>query len=272
MDNRPIGIFDSGVGGLTAVRALQQAAPNESIVYFGDTARVPYGCRTKEDITRLSCQDVRFLRTHDLKAILIACNTITANSMDDLRKDNIDISILGTIEPAAKAAVQQTKNKRIGIIATQATVLSGAYEKELLRLLPDVCIFSQACPKLVPLIETGHIHCGDTLIEEAVAEYLAPIKAGGVDTVILGCTHYPLIRDVVQAYMGPNVSLVDSGGESARAILKDLTDAGKQADNNAVGYDAYYCSNRLCEFVKIANVFLEQDICNRAAEINIEAF
>lgn len=272
MDNRPIGIFDSGVGGLTGVRALQAAAPSESVVYFGDTARVPYGSRTKEDITQLSCQDVRFLRTYDLKAILIACNTITANSIDTLRQENPGIPILGTIEPAAAAALQATKNKRIGIIATQATVLSGAYDQALLRMCPEVRIFAKGCPKLVPLIESGHISLGDTEIEAAVAEYMAPIKAEGVDTVILGCTHYPLIREVVQAYMGPDVSLVDSGGESARALLAELTRTGDLAEKTAVGTASYFCSARLGEFEKIANIFLSQDIHGHAQEIDIEKY
>ncbi|MEL7657031.1 MAG: glutamate racemase [Bacillota bacterium] len=268
----PIGIFDSGVGGLTAVRALQMTAPNESVVYFGDTARVPYGCRTKEDITQLSCQDIRFLRTHDLKAILIACNTITANCIDVLRAKNSDLPILGTIEPAAKVAAKYTKNKRIGIIATQATVNSGAYEQELMRLLPDVHIVSQACPTLVPLIESGHISCGDSSIDAAVAEYLAPIKAQDVDTVILGCTHYPLIRKVVQAYMGPNVSLVDSGGESAKALLNTLFSSKHQAKHDTEGSVSYYCSARLSEFEKIAGVFLNRNIHGQAAETDIEQF
>jgi len=272
MDNRPIGIFDSGVGGLTAVRALQAAAPNESIVYFGDTARVPYGNRTKEDITRLSQQDVRFLRTHGLKAVLVACNTITTSCIDVLSAENSGIPVFGVVESAAEAAAKATKNKKVGIIATQATVRSGAYDQRLKHFLPDVQIFTESCPKLVPLIESGHIHRGDSAIEETAADYLAPIKSQDVDTMILGCTHFPLIREVVQAYMGSDLILIDSGGESVKTMLDALSKTDSLAEKNTVSLKKYFCSARLSDFEKIAKMFLLEDIHGRATEINIEAF
>lgn len=272
MDNRPIGVFDSGVGGLTAARALLRDYPNESIVYFGDTARVPYGNRTKEDITNLSLQDGRFLRTKGVKALLIACNTITCNAGEELAADNPDIPVVGTVDAAAAAAAALTKTGRIGVIATQATVRSGAYETALKALLPDAQVFSQGCPKLVPLIESNHILPGDALIEEAAAEYLAPLKAQGVDVVILGCTHYPLIAQVVSNYMGQDVALVDSGAESAKAIIKTLTETGGLADQDAAAQVDYYCSARLQDFETIAQVFLNKDIHGSATEINIEEF
>lgn len=272
MDNRPIGVFDSGVGGLTAARALLRDHPNESIVYFGDTARVPYGSRTKEDITVLSLQDGRFLRTKGVKALLIACNTITCNAGEELCQDNPDIPVVGTVDAATAAAAAATKNGRIGIIATEATVRSGAYDTALKALKPDVQVFSQGCPKLVPLIETNHINPGDALIEEAAAEYLAPLKAEGVDVVILGCTHYPLIAQVVANYMGEGVALIDSGAESAKAIIKTLTETGGLADPDAKAEVNYYCSARLNDFETIAKVFLNKDINGSAFEINIEEY
>lgn len=272
MDNRPIGIFDSGVGGLTAVRALKSAAPNESIIYFGDTARVPYGGRTKEEITNLSLQDVRFLRTYDLKAILIACNTITANCIEELREANPGIPILGVVESAAAAAVDATRNRRIGLIATQATVRSGVYETRLKQMLPGVSVCSQGCPKLVPLIESGHIHLGDAELEAVVAEYLSPLRAQQVDAVIMGCTHYPLIREVIQAYMGQAVTLIDSGGASAGAVLDMLRENKRLAKSETVGAQKYYCSARLLEFESIAETFLSENIHGRAFEIDIERF
>ena len=272
MDNRPIGVFDSGVGGLTAVRAMLRDYPNESIAYFGDTARVPYGNREKDDIVNLSLQDGRFLRTKGVKALLIACNTITCNAGEELSVDNPDIPVVGTVDAASAAAAAVTKNKRIGVIATNATIRSGAYETALKALLPDVEVTGQGCPKLVPLIESNHILPGDDMIEEAAAEYLAPLKAAGVDVVILGCTHYPLIAQVVANYMGEGVALIDSGAESAKAIIKTLTETEGLAEADAKASVDYYCSANLDQFCTVAEVFLSKDIRDSASEINIDEF
>lgn len=271
MDLRPIGIFDSGVGGLTAVRVMQAQAANERVIYFGDTARVPYGNRTKENITELSLQDVRFLRSYDPKAILIACNTITASCMDVLMKENPEIPIFGVILPAAAAAAVATKNHSIGIIATKATVSSGAYDLELKRILPDIQIFAQACPRLVPLIESGHIHPGDAFVERAAAEYLGPLKTLGVDTVILGCTHYSLIQEIVQNYMGPDTALIDSGKEAVLSLLEVLQKNGERAPTGKES-DRYFCSARKDDFEKIARVFLRKDIHESVEQINIKQY
>ena len=272
MDNRPIGVFDSGVGGLTAVRAMLRDYPNESIAYFGDTARVPYGNREKDDIVNLSLQDGRFLRTKGVKALLIACNTITCNAGEELSVDNPDIPVVGTVDAASAAAAAATRNKRIGVIATNATIRSGAYETALKALLPDVAVTGQGCPKLVPLIESNHILPGDALIEEAAAEYLAPLKAAGVDVVILGCTHYPLIAQVVANYMGEGVALIDSGAESAKAIIKTLTETDGLAGADAKASVDYYCSANLDQFCTVAEVFLSKDIRRSASQINIDEF
>ena len=272
MDNRSIGVFDSGLGGLTAVKQIMRELPCESIVYFGDTARVPYGNREKDDIVGLSLQDARFLRSKGVKALLIACNTITCNAGEELCADNPDVPVVGTVDAAAAAAAAVTKNQRIGVIATNATIRSGAYEAALKALLPDAAVTGQGCPKLVPLIESNHILPGDALIEEAAAEYLAPLKAAGVDVVILGCTHYPLIAQVVRNYMGEGVELIDSGAESAKAIIKTLTATGGLAQSDAKAEVDYYCSANLPQFAAVAQVFLDQDIRAKAAEINIDEY
>ena len=193
MDRRPIGVFDSGLGGLTAVRSLRSILPGENLVYFGDTARVPYGGRSPETILKYARQDVRFLRTFDLKAILIACGTVTSTSLEQLRREN-DLPMLGVVEPSCRAALAATRNRRVGIIATQASVRSGAYERTLRALAPEVTVLQQACPLFVPLAEEGRTRPGDIVIETVAREYLAPLRGQGIDTLILGCTHYPLLE------------------------------------------------------------------------------
>ena len=192
MDNRAIGVFDSGLGGLTAVRRLHALMPQENIIYFGDTGRVPYGTKGRDIVTRYARQDVAFLRQFDLKSIIIACNTVSAIALDVLSREN-DIPIIGTVEPACRRALTMTKNGRVGVIATAATVRSGAYEKYLHKKDGTLDLFTQACPLFVPLVENGRVHRGDIVIETVVKEYLTPLKEAGVDTLILGCTHYPLL-------------------------------------------------------------------------------
>lgn len=272
MDNRPVGIFDSGVGGLSAVKAMLTTAPNESIIYFGDTARVPYGNRSRSEITCLSMQDVNFLRIFNLKTILIACNTITASCIDELRMRNRDIPIIGVVESAADAAAKATRNKKIGVIATQATVESGVYKKKLKKAVPDAEIFEQKCPKLVPLIESGHIRPDDPELVPVIGEYCRRLKEEAVDVVILGCTHYPLIQEAVQNYMGKDVTLIDSGGESVKAVLDGLSANNQKAAASVQGSDKYFCSGDVKQFGAVANMFLQKNIRPFAAEINIERF
>ena len=191
MDNRPIGVFDSGLGGLTAVKALRRLLPGEDLIYFGDTARVPYGGRSRETLLKYARQDIAFLRSFDLKAVLIACGTVTSTSLDTLRKDN-DLPVLGVVEPSCREALAATNNKKIGMIATLASARSGAYERTLKGLDADVQVVSQPCPLFVPLVENGRFRQGDVVIETVAREYLTPLMEAGVDTLILGCTHYPL--------------------------------------------------------------------------------
>lgn len=271
MDNRPIGLFDSGVGGLSAVRVLRLEAPQESFSYFGDTARVPYGDRTPEDIKVLSLQDARFLRSRGVKALVIACNTITANAMDELAADNPDIPVIGVIEPAAAEAVRVSPSGKIGIIATNATVNSGVYESAIRALRPNAVVTAQGCPKLVPLIETGHTQPTDGLLMPVLREYLAPLQAAGVDTVILGCTHYPLIAKATASILGGEVALVDSGAACIGAVMDAL--AGRDAlAGSEKGSEAFYCSARMDDFTAVAEAFLASDIRPLTEQIDITQY
>lgn len=221
--NQPIGIFDSGIGGLTVMKEMRRELPQESIVYFGDTAHVPYGTKSKETITRFSVDNVRFLQGFDVKIVIVACNTASSLSLETL-KEQFSMPIIGVIDPGVKQALAVTKNGRIGVIGTKATIGSGAYEAGLKRLDPKLRVYSQACPLFVPFVEEGWL---DGRVVEKVAKiYLEPIKKFGVDTLILGCTHYPLLADVIQKTLGKKVKLVNSAEETAReakSLLEHLS-------------------------------------------------
>ena len=260
MDDRPIGIFDSGLGGLTAVRALTAAAPWESFVYLGDTAHAPYGDRPAEQLRALSRQNVRFLRSRGVKALLVACNTSTANAMDVMLAENPDLPVLGVIEPAAEAAVSATETGRVGLLATAATVASGAYERAIRRLDPGVQVTASACPKLVPLVEAGRTDPDDGELAAAAEEYAAPLLAAGADTVILGCTHYPIIRAAIRRAVGPDVTRIDSGAASVGALLKALEARQALADRKTPGSRRFFCSAGREMFVKTGSAFLGWDM------------
>lgn len=259
MDKRAIGVFDSGLGGLTAVRRLHALMPQENIIYFGDTGRVPYGTRGRDIITKYARQDVAFLRQYDLKSIIIACNTVSAIALDLLSKEN-DIPIIGTVEPACRRAMTMTQNGRVGVIGTAATIRSGAYEKYLHKKDGTLDLFTQACPLFVPLVENGRVHRGDVVIETVVKEYLTPLKDAGVDTLILGCTHYPLLEEVIGDFMGPDVTLIDSGAEAANL-------ASTQFDpNEGTGTTQYFVSDDPQGFDQLAELFLQEKV-NVGAEL-----
>ena len=271
MDKRPIGVFDSGLGGLTAVHSLWRILPEENLIYFGDTARVPYGGRSKETLLKYARQDVRFLRSFDLKAILVACGTVTATSLDQLQAEN-DLPIVGVVEPACRRALQVTRTKKVGIIATLASIRSGAYEATLKELDSEVEVFAQACPLLVPLVENGRFRPGDVVIETVAREYLEPLKAAGVDTLILGCTHYPLLTEVLAEIMGPEVELVSAGEESAFELKRLLKAQGLRADESYRGTSEFYVSDRAEDFERIASVFLQEDLRHAARRIDIDQY
>lgn len=211
----PIGVFDSGVGGLTVAREIIRNLPNERIVYFGDTARVPYGSKSKDTIIRFSRQIIRFLRTQDVKAIVIACNTASALALDEVEKE-LDIPIIGVLKPGAKVAAETTKNGKIGVIGTESTINSGMYKKFICEQNPDIRVYGKACPLFVPLVEEGWLK--DPVTEEVARRYLEDLLQKGIDSLILGCTHYPLLRSLIRKIAGDSVNLVNPAYETAREL------------------------------------------------------
>ncbi|MDR2734360.1 MAG: glutamate racemase [Spirochaetota bacterium] len=231
MDDRAIGIFDSGLGGLTVSRAILELLPNERIFYFGDTARLPYGSKSPETVLRFSEENVRFLLGKDVKCIVIACNTATAIALPQLAKQ-FPIPFLGVIEAGAERAASCTKNGRIGVIGTERTIASGAYSAALRARNPNLSVIEKACPLLVPLIEEGWVaHEAARLV---VREYLDPLEAAGIDTLILGCTHYPLLAERIRACY-PQITLVDSAFSSARALSLMLRERRLESGGSADG-------------------------------------
>ncbi len=271
MDQRPIGVFDSGMGGLTAVRQMIRLLPGEDIVYFGDTGRVPYGGRSAETIVRYARQDVAFLRSFDLKAIVIACGTVSATALDVLAKENA-IPILGVVQPAAEAAALATRSGRIGVVGTKATIRTGAYEAAIRALLPKARLSARACPLLVPLVEDGRVGRGDFVTERVVEEYLAPVKAAGVDTLVLGCTHYPLLGAVIAACMGEGVTLIDTGEQAALAAAALLGREGRLNDPARAGVRRYYASDSAEDFARMATLFLGADVTGSVERVAIENY
>ena len=216
--NKPLGVFDSGVGGLTVAREIMRQLPGEDLVYFGDTARVPYGSKSKNTVLKYSRQIVRFLRTKEVKAIVVACNTASALALDEIAAE-IDIPIIGVVKPGAKMAVETTKTGNVGVIGTESTIKSGIYNDYIRELNPDITVVSKACPLFVPLVEEGLLE--DRVTDDIVARYLQEMKEYHVDALVLGCTHYPLIRNTIGRIMGDRVTLVNPAYETARE-LKEL--------------------------------------------------
>ena len=271
MDRRPIGVFDSGLGGLTAVRQLRAQLPSENIIYFGDTSRVPYGNRSRDTILKYARQDMAFLRSFDPKIVVIACGTVSSNCLSVLQAE-AGIPVIGVVEPVARRAASLTKNRKVGLIATRASVSSGAYEGAFRRIAPAAEVYSQACPLFVPLVEEGHFRVGDRLIELAAEEYLPALKAAGVDTLALGCTHYPLLAEVIGQVMGADVALVDAGAEAAKECQAVLEARDALADAGQDGFADYYTSDRAADFQRLASLFLGKDVMSQAWQIDITQY
>lgn len=214
-NNAPVGVFDSGVGGLTVAREITRQLPNESIVYFGDTARVPYGSKSKDTIIRYSRQIVRFLQTKGVKAIVVACNTASAFALDTIEAE-LDIPVIGVVKPGAKSAIENTKNKRIGIIGTEGTIKSALYTEYIHGIDPEMTVIGKACPLFCPLVEEGMLH--DSVTDEITRRYLDELKEQNIDSLILGCTHYPLLRSTIGKVMGERVNLVNPAYETAISL------------------------------------------------------
>lgn len=262
-------MFDSGLGGLTAVKELIRELPGEGIVYFGDTGRVPYGTKSVDTIIKFVHSDIRFLMEFDIKLILVACGTASSIALPVVA-DSYPIPIMGVVEPTVEGALRATKNGRVGIIGTQGTIASGSYERLIQERDAHIHTVSRACPLFVPLAENG---CTIGEVARLVTEeYLAPIKAEGVDTLILGCTHYPLLRQTIQAYMGPEVALIDSGGQAAQAAERMLARRGMLADAPPEKQYQFYVSDSVESFSQLASVFLEREIDGAVEKIDIEKY
>lgn len=264
----PIGVFDSGVGGLTVAREIMRQLPRENMVYFGDTARVPYGSKSRDNIIRYSRQIIRFLRTKGVKAIVIACNTASALALDTV-KEETDIPVIGVIVPGARAAIQATKNGMIGVAGTEATIQSETYTKVIKEMRPDAVVIGKPCPLFVPLVEEGFAK--HRITEEVIDIYLSDMRQTDIDTMILGCTHYPLLRSRIMAYFGEKVHIVNPAYETAMD-LKKLLDESKTANvsDEPAAYE-FYVSDAAEKFTRLANTILPYDVAATKA-VNIEEY
>ena len=267
MDTRPIGVFDSGLGGLTTVKRLIELLPEEDIIYLGDTGRVPYGSRSRETIIKYARQDAAFLAAFDIKAMVIACNTVCSTAFDVL--DAVyDMPVFEVVTAPANAAVHQTKNGKVGVIGTTATIKSGAYETALRKAAPEALVYTAACPVFVPLVEDGIVSYGD--ISSIAERYLGRLRAAGIDTLIMGCTHYPLLRGVISEVMGAGVSLIDSGAETAKLVAEDLRTGDMLSQSGTAGEVSYFVTDTAEGFSNLASLFMESDVHGMVKQIVLE--
>ena len=266
MSSQPIGIFDSGLGGLTVAKEIFKQLPYEDVIYFGDTARVPYGNKSKKTITKFSLENADFLKKHNVKLIVVACNTACSLSLQALKK-KIDIPIVGVIEPAVKKAIQISKNGKIGIIGTNSTINSKAYDKKINKIDKAMQVSSKSCPLFVPLVEEGWLNKDITY--KIANTYLDCFKKRNVDTLILACTHYPLLKKVISTIMGPKVKLVDSASEVAKVVKLVLNEDNALRKNKRIARYSYYVSDEPLKFANIGAKFLGRSI-NKVKRVNNE--
>ncbi len=268
--NAPIGVFDSGVGGLTVAREIMRNLPMEKIIYFGDTARVPYGSKSRDTVIRYSRQIVRFLREQQVKAIVVACNTASALALSTLEEES-DIPIIGVVKPGARVAIETTKKKRVGVIATEATINSHLYRELIRQMDPEITVVGRPCPLFVPLVEEGWLH--DSVTETVARRYLKDLQDQDIDTLILGCTHYPLLRSLIGEIMGERVTLVNPAYETSLA-LKRLLEAGGMMNPGTARSEfpyRFFVSDAAEKFKHFANSILPFDV-NMTEQINIEEY
>ena len=269
MDKRPIGVFDSGLGGLTVVKKLAELLPNENIIYLGDTGRVPYGPRSKDTIIKYAQQDAAFLAEFDIKAMVIACNTVCSVAFATLENE-YDMPVYEVVGAPAKAAAEQTRNGKIGVIGTAATIRSGAYEKALKNQDPELIVFSEPCPLFVPLVEEGWIGAVDEAALCVAERYLEPLLESEIDTLILGCTHYPLLRDIISKIMGQEVKLIDSGSETAKHVEKDLMQRDMLSGSGTEGSIRYFVTDSIEGFTNVASRYLESEVHGLVEQVTLE--
>jgi glutamate racemase len=266
--NRPIGIFDSGVGGLTVTKRIFQLLPHEKVIYFGDTGRYPYGPRSQQIVRKFSFQNVNFLLSQKVKLIVVACNTASAVALPELER-RFNIPLVGVIEPGARAAIKATRNQRIGVIGTLGTISSNAYQNAICRQAPQMKVFSVSCPLFVSLAEEGYIDQEATLL--IATGYLAPLIKKRVDTLVLGCTHYPLLKKVISRVMGERVKLIDSAEETAKEVKELLKRCGLLRDSTGKAYRKFYVSDVPDRFVDVGERFLKSKI-SHVKKIEIDSY
>ncbi|MGA2193175.1 MAG: glutamate racemase [Nitrospirota bacterium] len=257
MTTNPIGVFDSGIGGLTVLKEIHHHLPGEDIIYFGDTARVPYGIKSAETVQRFSHEVADYLTAKDIKMLVVACNTASAAALTSLR-ESLPIPVIGVLMPGAYAATRATKTGKIGVIGTEGTVNSGAYPRLIRNIRPDASVVSRACPLFVPLVEEGRLSGEITTL--AANEYLAALKGEGIDTLVLGCTHYPLIKPVIGEVMGPEVTLIDSAHETAQEVGRVLKKTGLLNGSDRPASISYYVTDAPERFKTVGERFLGYSI------------
>jgi len=263
---KPIGVFDSGIGGFTVVKHLSTVMPNEHIVYFGDTARVPYGSKSNSTVIEYSIQDTNFLLHKNVKVVVVACNTASSIAISELQK-RFDIPVIGVIVPGAQAAVHQTKNGKIGVIGTRATINNQAYSRTLKKINDKLEVFEKACPLFVPLAEEGWIH--HKAAYEIAEEYLKELREKGIDTLVLGCTHYPILADVIQKVIGSNVKLIDSGIATAEVVKNEIHNSGLNIASTSHGSLDLFVSDIPTKFQEVAELFLGRQV-KEAIKVDLE--
>ena len=266
-----IGVFDSGLGGLSAVKEFMRVLPTEKIIYFGDTGRVPYGTRSRETIKKYAFQDAAFLLEHKVKMIVAACGTVSSVAGVEL-EEGLPVPYTGVVNPTAFAAVRKTKNGRIGVLGTSATIGSHSYKRRLEKLNPELEVFEKACPLFVPLVENGVISPKDQITRLVVERYLSELKLNGIDALILGCTHYPLLKEAISDYMGSGVELIDSGRETAVYAAKVLADNDLLCETLNQKSPEFYVSDAPEGFESVAGLFLGRDMGHTVTQIDIEQF
>ncbi len=259
MQTRPIGVFDSGVGGLSVVRRLEELLPGEDLIYFGDVGRLPYGTRSREVIYRYASEDLRFLADRGVKLIVAACGT-ASSVIDETLTSRLSVPYTGVIDPTAAAAAAATKNGRVGIIGTDATIRSGSFVRALERLSPEIRTLGRGCPLLVPLVENGYINFDNQVTRLVLQDYLRELVEFGADTLILGCTHFPLLAPIIADLLGPEVTLIDSGEATARYVRQLLEETGGRNPRRDGGSQRYFISEHTETFAATARMFLGHDI------------
>ncbi len=268
---KAIGVFDSGLGGLTCVKELLRLMPNENIVYFGDTARIPYGTRSKDTILEYTAQDMAFIQKHDVKCIVAACGTVSSTVGNDrMKKLAQGIPFTGVVIPAVQAACAATRNGRIGVIGTSAAIRSGAYGKAIRSIRPDASVIGNSCTLFVPLVEAGMTSKDDIVVKAMTERYLKTIKEENVDVLILGCTHYPLLREAIAEYMGDGVTLISSGAEAAKYAMNMLAAQNMLSERTERGCVTYYTSDSAQLFEENAHAFIGSKLMGEVRKINID--